>query len=196
MLDGASGRWSCFINVTNTLVCKTTRDLYLLRLQSYRWGFNFLFFSWLMEIRTFQSLKDFWGSSFSTLYVSAVCVGPPKYVVNQHHPWSTCKSWKRCSKAAMYLLFWLKSHQTVSVLSLIHHQLPTSLPLLTRSFAASPGLHHWRCAKGSTYHPMSIRQPIFGIWIHRCYFSLDTLRLLQGSGPRLSKVPLARAIFL
>lgn len=31
-----------------SLVCKTMRDLHLLRLESYHWGLHFPFFSWLM----------------------------------------------------------------------------------------------------------------------------------------------------
>lgn len=87
-----------------SLVCKTMRDLHLLRLESYHWGLHFPFFSCLMEIQTLQSLKDFWDSSSGILYVSAVCVRPPKCTVNQHHPRSTCNYWRRCCKAAMYLL--------------------------------------------------------------------------------------------
>lgn len=99
-LSGFTGRKSYLIS----LVCKTMRDLHLLRLGSYHWGLRFPFFSWLMEIWTLQSLKDFWDSFSGVLYVSASCVRPPKYAVNQHHPWNSCKNWRRCCNASVYLL--------------------------------------------------------------------------------------------
>lgn len=49
--------------------------------------------------------------------------------------------------------------------------------------------------KSSIYHLMSVTESVLGIWSHQRYFSLDTLSLLQGCGPRLSKALLPEPYF-